>query len=94
MENDVLVALIRHYCRPAKSRYRFSSYGLKALFEGLTGDYITNEQYKAAMIEAGFRPTAKSLCMKNHRYFVEVADLPEVPPMYKGRGHQYNKYGF
>ena len=94
MEKEVLAALIKRYCIPSKSRYRFTSYGLKALFEGLTGDYITNEQYKAAMLEAGFQPTAKSRSQTNHRYFIQVADLPEVPPMYRGRGHQYQKYGF
>lgn len=89
---DRLVALIQHYCLPAKSRYRFSSYGLKALFELLMGEYITNDQFKAAMIAAGFIPTKKSSTLTNHRYLIRIIDSPEVPIMYKGLGHQYHKY--
>lgn len=89
---DRLVVLIQHYCLPAKSRYRFSSYGLKALFELLTGEYITNDEFKAAMIAAGFEPTKKSKGETNHRYLIQVIDSPEVPTMYKGLGHQYTKY--
>ena len=89
---DRLVVLIQHYCLPAKSRYRFSSYGLKALFELLTGEYITNDEFKAAMIAAGFMPTKKSKGETNHRYLIQIIDSPEVPTMYKGLGHQYKKY--
>ena len=89
---DRLVALIQHYCLPAKSRYRFSSYGLKALFELLAGQYITNDEFKAAMIAAGFMPTKKSSTQINHRYLIQVIDSPEVPIMYRGRAHQYNLY--
>lgn len=89
---DRLVVLIQHYCLPAKSRYRFSSYGLKALFELLLGQYITNDEFKAAMIAAGFMPTKKSSTQTNHRYLIQVIDSPEVPIMYRGRAHQYHKY--
>ena len=89
---DRLVALIQHYCLPAQSRYRFSSYGLKALFELLLGQYITNDEFKAAMIAAGFMPTKKSSTQTNHRYLIQVVDSPEIPTMYKGLGHQYHKF--
>ena len=89
---DELVSLIQQYCKPSSSIYRFSSYGLKALFELLTGNYISNDEFKSAMMAAGFEPTTRSRKRTNHRYYLEVIDKPEVPIMYKGRAHQYKKY--
>ena len=89
---DDLVSLIRQYCQPSKSIYRFSSYGLKAVFEFLLQRYVSNDEFKAAMMTAGFEPTARSQKRTNHRYYLEVIDTPEVPIMYRGRAHQYRKY--
>jgi hypothetical protein len=38
----------------ARSVYRTSSYGLKHEFEEKTGIYVTNGEFKGAMLEAGF----------------------------------------
>ena len=68
-----------------------SSYGLKALFEQLLHRYISNDEFKAAMIEAGFTPTKDSLNDTNHRYRLKVFDCPIVPPIYRGRGYEIAK---
>ena len=63
-----LVIKIQQYCTPSRFCYRMSSYGLKELFEGLSGEYISNDQFKTAMIEAGFTPTKATERQINHRY--------------------------
>ena len=87
MEQQELVKQIQKYCRPGKSQHKMCSYSLKGLFEKLTGDYISNDEFKAAMVEAGFEPTPKSVRTINHLYKMAVVDMPEVPQRYIGRGY-------
>ena len=70
-----LVKLIQKYCRPYYKIYPLSSYGLKAYFEKLTGDYISNDDFKEAMIMAGFTPCKRYF--KNHYYKVKI-DISEI----------------
>ena len=83
-----LVIKIQQYCTPSRFCYRMSSYGLKELFEGLSGEYISNDQFKTAMIEAGFTPTKATERQINHRYKIAVKDCPEVPAKFRGKGLQ------
>ena len=82
-----LVELIQRYCRPSKSQHKMCSYALKGLFENLLGSYISNDEFKAAMVEAGIEPTPKSVRTINHLYKMAVVDMPEVPQRYIGRGY-------
>ena len=88
---DKLVELIRHYCQPSQSLYKMSSYALKGLFELLTGEYVSNQDFKAAMMAAGYEPTPESKGRANHLYRLRVTDSPDVPQMYRGRGYQTTK---
>lgn len=75
MEQQELVKYIQEFCRPSYKRNSLSSYGLKAYFEKLMGDYISNEEFKEAMIVAGFTPCKRSC--NNHYYKVKI-DLSEI----------------
>lgn len=56
-ERETLAGWIRGALEPAKRPDRRTSYGLKHAFEASTsGFYVTNGQFKGAMIEAGFAP--------------------------------------
>ena len=70
-----LVKLIQKYCRPYYKIYPLSSYGLKAYFEKLMGDYISNNDFKKAMIMAGFAPCKRYF--KNDYYKVRI-DIIEI----------------
>lgn len=85
-ERAVVLALIRMYCRPSKSYYAWSSYGLKTVFERLAGCYISNEDFKALMLEVGFEPIPTSRNDINHRYKLEVRPCPKIDANYWGVG--------
>lgn len=85
-ERAVILALIKTYCRPSRYYYRWSSYGLKEVFERLAGCYIGNADFKALMQEAGFEPTPTSRDEINHRYQLEVKPCPEIDANYWGVG--------
>ena len=59
-ERDILTNWIRANLRPIKSvNKKHTSYGLKHYFERdkeNKGFYITNGQFKGAMLECGFKP--------------------------------------
>ncbi len=75
MEQQELVKHIQKYCRPYYKISPLSSYGLKAYFEKLMGEYISNEEFKEAMMMAGFKPCKKYI--KNHYYKVKI-ELSEI----------------
>jgi len=51
-----------------------TSYGYKHVFENdIHGFYISNEQFKGAMLEAGYEPRDKSA--KNWSFYVKFFDL-------------------
>ncbi len=70
-----LVWLIRQHCRIGKRIYPMSSYGLKSVFEKLLGVYISNGDFKEAMILAGFYPCKTK--EKNHRYRIVLTDIKD-----------------
>lgn len=48
---------IRTFIQPAKRfNHLISSYGLKHLFEAVVREYVTNDQFKGAMLKAGYSP--------------------------------------
>lgn len=49
-------AWIRSNVVPAKSRSKQSSYGLKHICEHAIGCYISNGEFKGAMLAAGYEP--------------------------------------
>ncbi len=59
-EKAALQAWIREKLVPASSPGRYSSYGLKHTFQDSDGgSYVTNGQFKGAMLVAGFGPLDK-----------------------------------
>lgn len=60
MEQEKLVELIKQNCKPHCRVLPISSYGLKHLFEIIAGGYISNDEFKQAMIVAGFKPTTQT----------------------------------
>lgn len=46
--------------QPAKTANLCSSYGLKHEFEALTGIYVTNGQFKGAMLKASYEPVKET----------------------------------
>ena len=75
MEQQIIVEMIKRYCSPCGRVCPLSSYGLKAYFEQLMGDYISNDDFKEAMIMAGFTPCKRYF--KNHYYKVKI-DISEI----------------
>ncbi|MCR4582238.1 MAG: hypothetical protein K5764_01600 [Prevotella sp.] len=71
-----LVEAIHQYCRASQKVYPFTSYGLKHIFEGLLGFYISNDEFKVAMMLAGFHPA--KLKETNHRYKIKLLDVDEL----------------
>ena len=71
-----LLELIHLYCRVGKKVCPLSSYGLKHIFEGLLGVYIPNEDFKVAMMLAGYRPMKSREI--NHRYKLKLVDVDEL----------------
>ncbi len=59
-EKEALQYWIEHAIRPAtKADDHYSSYGLKHEYERETKLYVSNAQFKGAMLIAGYRPTEK-----------------------------------
>lgn len=94
MEKEELIKQIKKYCRPSNKVHRLSSYGLKAFFEGLEGfgiiDYISNDLFKEAMLEAGFKPTPrteKEICCKYKILLVGS----NIPKEFAGDGYWFKK---
>lgn len=74
MEQEKLIRTIKRHIRPYNVVYPVSSYGLKHLFEILGGGYISNDEFKQAMILAGFEPTAQTKNDINPLYKVMIVD--------------------
>ncbi len=75
MEQIELIRLIHKYCKPCSKVSVFSSYGIKGVFEKITGNYITDIEMRAAMISAGY------VSIGGH-YKVKFIDDPEIPTEY------------
>ena len=74
MEDYRLVELIQECCKPNDKIFPLSSYGLKHLFEKMTGCYISNDKFKATMLIAGFKPCKIGY---NDRYKIKVRIAPK-----------------
>lgn len=90
-ERIKIVGLIKQYCQPSRYYYRRSSYALKEVFEQLAECYISNEEFKAMMQEAGFSPTTRRNGI-NHCYKLTVKDSPEINIYFRGNGGEAYKY--
>lgn len=94
MEKEELKKQIKKYCRPSDKVHRLSSYGLKAFFEGLEGfgiiDYVSNDLFKEAMFEAGFRPTQRTEKESCCQYKVQLVGS-NIPKEFAGDGYWYKK---
>ena len=56
-EREIVAEWIAAMIRPAKSRNRHrTSYGIKHILQGDTGIYLTNNEFKDAMLQAGYEP--------------------------------------
>ena len=75
MKQEDLVKLIKEHCTPSNRVYKLSSYGLKNIFERLSGEYISNDLFKSCMVEAGFEPIAKTKNTTNHLYKIRLVGL-------------------
>lgn len=62
-EATTLVAWIQENFVPRKTANRWhTSYGLKHIFENSDGGfYVTNNQFKDAMLQAGFKPVEENM---------------------------------
>ncbi|MBG9319425.1 hypothetical protein I4J37_06525 [Corynebacterium belfantii] len=86
-EQDRVLAWIRQSLKvPLKWRTHYSSYYLKHLLQRNTGIYVSNGQFKDAMILAGFKPVnARQL---NHRYWLHPKS-PALDPDRTAQGWRY-----
>ncbi len=68
-EREALQAWIERELVPATRTGRYSTYGLKHIFEGLDGGfYVTNGQMKGAMLAARFEPVDRDELNWEFRY--------------------------
>jgi len=63
---------IKKNIRPARTIYCVTSYGLKHSVEGATNIYLTNNQFKDAMLLAGYKPVDPDEL--NWRYRIQFVD--------------------
>jgi len=67
-DREALLGWIKRAIAPRKSvNRRYSSYGLKHLYEEATGNYVTNGQFKGAMITSGYVPVNIDSLNPNYR---------------------------
>lgn len=89
MKNYRLQKLIKKFIIPSHEEYGMSAYALKGLFEYLTKDYISVEDFQQAMIQAGFTPLKHP--DYNHHYTIIVKESPEIPSRFWGLGYNLLK---
>lgn len=77
MENQrLLVDLIQRYVRRDKKVFQHNSYYLKHIFEVLMEGYVSNDDFKACMMLAGFPPCSRD--GKNCYYKIKLVDTDEL----------------
>lgn len=89
MDKLNLIGLIKKYISSGSEEYGMSAYALKGLFEYLTKDYISVEDFQQAMIQAGFTPLKHP--DYNHHYTIIVKESPEIPSRFWGIGYNLLK---
>lgn len=63
---------IKENLKPIKNiNSNYSSYGLKYLYEKDTGEYVSNDEFKGGMLEAGFIPDN----VKNLNWYFNISNL-------------------
>jgi len=85
MEQEELVKQIKKYCKPYYKACPYTSYGLKSLFERLSGYYITQTEMREAMRLAGYEADT------NNHYKIKVVDYPEVPTEFLTTKDRYRR---
>lgn len=72
---------IRTNIEPCNNQGAFSSYGLKHCFEYDTKQYITNDDFKRAMVESGYLPTKQSKNLENWLFRYRAKAGKTLTPM-------------
>ncbi len=83
---EELITLIRQFVEPSEHYYRMSSYALKAMFEQLTGSYISEETFITAMLFVGVERK-----QVGHHYIYRIkikANHPNVDACFWGKGNE------
>lgn len=71
---------VMEFLLPSESVCNMSSYGLKHMFEKIIGEYVSNDEMKACMIECGFNPLNRKEL--NHMYKVRIKPAKETKGYY------------
>jgi hypothetical protein len=69
-----LITLIGLFIEPSKHYHRMSSYAMKAMFEHLTGQYISEETFITAMLFVGVERK-----QVGHHYIYKIKVKPNQP---------------
>ena len=80
-----LITLIGLFTEPSKHYHRMSSYALKAMFEHLTGCYISEDTFINAMLFVGIE---RKQVGHHYIYRVKVKPQPNVDKYFWGRGNE------
>jgi hypothetical protein len=81
-----LITLIGLFTEPSPHYHKFGSYGLKAMFEHLTGQYISEETFITAMLFVGIE---RKKVGNHYLYKIRVKpNLPNVDKYFWGRGYE------
>ena len=81
-EREEIKLLINALFAPSNTYHRYSSYGLKSIFEELLETYISNDDFKQIMGECGFYGTNE----QNKRYKIQVRHHPQVNSVFWDNG--------
>jgi hypothetical protein len=80
-----LITLIGLFTEPSPNYHKFGSYGLKAMFEHLTGCYISEETFITAMLFVGIE---RKQVGHHYIYRVKVKPQPNVDRCFWGSGNE------
>ena len=80
-ERENAVILIHRHCVPSRTGERYESHYLKTYFGNALGCYISNDEFKGIMVEAGIMPLASSLNKTSHCYKLKRI----IPDAWSGR---------
>lgn len=71
-------AWIAETIEPCTKAGMFSSYGLKHCYEHDTRQYISNADFKKAMVESGYMPTKQTENLENWRFHYKAKKGKEL----------------
>lgn len=82
-QQEAVLAWMRKYTQPAKTANKYrTSYGLKHIMSKMTGVYVTNNQFKDAMIIEGFYPVDETELNWRYRISESVIRRAEMDEYY------------